>query len=146
MKLRVTSTGIPEVRARLLRIGQVGVRALDRTVVEVEDYVEAEAAKHNRTGKLVASIYKRRLGPLAWEVGHDPRVARHALFVHWGTRPHDIRPKRKKALRWPAGAGFAFARKVRHPGYKGDPWLVRAAAQAPAIFARHVRALLAKEG
>lgn len=144
MKLTARLEGAERVRAQLLRIAAVGARALDRTVVQVEDYVEGESAKHNRTGKLVASIYKRRLGPQAWEVGHDPRVAPHATFVHWGARPHDIRPKRKKALRWPAGSAFAFARRVHHPGYKGDAWLVRAAAQAPAIFERHVRELLAQ--
>ena len=90
------------------------------------------------------SVYKRRL-PDGWEIGHDLQVAPEALFVHWGTRPHKIKPKRKKALRWPAGGQFAFAKSVNHPGYKGDSWLVRAAALAPAVFDRHVQSLLAQE-
>lgn len=49
----------------------------------------------------------------------------------WGSRPHEIRPHQKKALRWPSGQGgqtrFVFARWARHPGYAGDPWLVQAA-------------------
>jgi hypothetical protein len=58
------------------------------------------------------------------------QVAPYARFVHDGTKPHLI-PKQpmphpvtgKKALRWVGKAGLpAFARQVKHPGYKGDPW------------------------
>ena len=51
----------------------------------------------------------------------------YAFFVHEGTRPHKIEPKKKKALRWTAGGAFKFAKKVNHPGYKGDPFLRNAA-------------------
>lgn len=145
MKIKATVSSAPDIRRELQRIGALPGKALDRTVVEVEDYIEAETAKHNRLGKLVSSIYKRRITG-GWEIGHDPRVAPYAVFVHWGTRPHDIRPKHKKALRWPGGGAFHFAKRVRHPGYKGDPWLTRAARQVPQIFERHVRALLASKG
>lgn len=64
--------------------------------------------------------------------------------MHWGARPHVIQPKNKKALRWPVGGKFVFAREVHHPGYKGDPWMVRAAAEAPRIFERHVAAQIAR--
>lgn len=43
------------------------------------------------------------------------------------------------ALRWPSGGAFRFARLVMHPGIEGDPWMVRAAQRAPALFARHVQ-------
>jgi hypothetical protein len=33
---------------------------------------------------------------------------------------------------------------VNHPGYKGDPYFVHAAREAPALFEKHVAALLAK--
>jgi hypothetical protein len=55
--------------------------------------------------------------------------------VHWGTRPHKIRPKTKKALRWAQGGAFQFAREVNHPGYRGDPWMIRAADDAIRQFA-----------
>jgi hypothetical protein len=81
-------------------------------------------------------------------------------------KPYQIRPKNKQALRYARDGVFWFwfgpkakeeqvrirawvrkksgdnARVVfrwpMHPGIKGDPWLVRAAAQAPAIFERHI--------
>lgn len=164
MKLDVKLTGAEAVRRQLLRLGaQSTQKALDKTVVDVEAYVMREAGQHTRTGALFASVDKRRI-PGGWEVFHDLQRAPHAVFVHWGTKPHVIRPKaggaykaykdadgktRRKgipaggrarvALRWPSGGQFAFAKEVHHPGYKGDPWMVRAAQLAPALFARHVQ-------
>lgn len=121
--------------------------ALAKTVEDLEDYIAKEAAKHNRAGFIVRSIGIRRLGPLSWEIYHDPRVAPHALFVHDGTKAHTISPRRKKMLRWPSGVGggtgFVFARQVNHPGYKGDPWMERAKAASYDIFSRHIREALA---
>lgn len=171
MKLNVKLSGSEAVRRQLLRIGaQAAQKALDKTVVEVEDYVRREAGQHTRTGALFASVDKHRT-PDGWEIFHDLQRAPHAMFVHWGTRPHVIRPTgsslasqrelygpggsqrgltaagrlkpmpggRKLVLRFPVGGGFRFAQFVNHPGYKGDPWMVRAAALAPAIFTRHVQ-------
>ncbi len=143
MNLDVKVTGDDKVRAMLLRIGERAAgQALNETVVETEDYIEGQAGKHTKTGALVQSIYTQRLRALAWEIGHNTQQAPEALFVHWGTRPHTIRPKAKKALRWPAGGAFAFAKVVHHPGYAGDPWLARAAVMAPRIFEQHVERVL----
>lgn len=98
------------------------------------DSAHAGADKHTDTGALVQSLYNRAI-PNGREVGHDPERAPHAIFVHWGTRPHTIRPKNKKALRWAAGGKFAFAKQVNHPGYAGDAWMVRAADEAVKAFA-----------
>lgn len=151
MKLRIDTVGVDQARASLRRIGgTLATRALASTVVEVEEIVENQAARHNGTGALVRSIYKKRIHN-GWEIGHDPRVAPHAVFVHWGTglwgpkrAKYPIKPKRKRALRWAVGGAFVFAKGVMHPGIKGDPWLTRAARAAPAIFQRHVERLLAK--
>lgn len=151
MKLRIDTVGVDQARASLRRIGgTLATRALASTVVEVEEIVENQAARHNGTGALVRSIYKKRIHN-GWEIGHDPRVAPHAVFVHWGTglwgpkrAKYPIKPKRKRALRWAVGGAFVFAKGVMHPGIKGDPWLTRAARAAPAIFQRHVDRLRAK--
>lgn len=144
MKITVNIAGEASVRRTFELIGKSAMKALAETAEDAQTYIEGEAAKHNKTGALVRSVYLRRMSQDAFEVGHDLQVARHALFVHWGTKPHVIRPKNRKALRWPAGGRFVFAREVHHPGYKGDPWLVRAAARAPADFERHVEAHLAR--
>ena len=148
MKFDLTSTGSEAVRAKLRQLGQHLTRqALTATAEDVEQYVSTEAGKHTKpggTGALFRSVYANPLGDDAWEIGHDRQVAPHAVFVHWGTRPHIIRPKNKKMLRWAGPSGFIFAREVHHPGYKGDPWMVRAAAEAPRIFEQHVNARIAQ--
>lgn len=49
--------------------------------------------------------------------------AEHASYIEKGTRPHEIRPTFRKALRWPIEGGYAFARIVRHPGTAPRPFL-----------------------
>lgn len=144
MKVTVKVSGTQAVRLQMQRLARAPFKALAQTAEDVEELAEAGAAKHNKTGALVRSLYLRRIAD-GFEVGHDLQHAPHAVFVHWGTKPHVIRPKNKKTLRWPSGGAFSFARSARHPGYKGDPWLVRAAAQAPRLFAARLTALLATE-
>ena len=144
MKVTVKVSGTQAVRLQMQRLARAPFKALAQTAEDVEELAEAGAAKHNKTGALVRSLYLRRIAD-GFEVGHDLQHAPHAVFVHWGTKPHVIRPKNRKTLRWPSGGAFSFARSARHPGYKGDPWLVRAAAQAPRLFAARLTALLATE-
>ena len=135
--IRVTVDGVADVERRLKATSAVIQFALDRTAVEVEDLVEVGVAVHAKTGQLERSIFKARVQG-GWEVGHDNQVAPYAKWVHDGSRPHVIRPKDKTMLRWPVAGGFAFAKRVQHPGYGGDAWLRRAANQALPIFERTV--------
>lgn len=45
------------------------------------------------------------------------------LYVVNGTRPHQIRPVRAKALRFTVGGRVVFARLVNHPGTKPNDFL-----------------------
>lgn len=82
-------------------------------------------------------------------------VAAAGPYLESGTRPHIIRPRRAKALRWPAkGVGvtlggrvkasqlrklgrgaYAYARVVHHPGTKAYPFFFRSARAALEIVA-----------
>lgn len=66
-----------------------------------------------------------------------------APFLEFDTKPHIIRPRRKKALAWAAspsgrrlsgrartGAKLRFAKVVRHPGTKKQPFLLPGAVAA----------------
>lgn len=87
------------------------------------------AASHSKTGVLLQSLFNRPT-PLGREVGHDTDRAPQALWVNAGTKPHDIKPKNKKSLRWVSGNRFIFSKLVRHPGYRGDAYIARAATDA----------------
>lgn len=82
-----------------------------------------------RTGRLRASLRVQRRGflglRLRWTIGSD---VEYADMVHDGTRPHIIRPKNAKALRFRVGGRTVFAKVVRHPGTRARPFLDRAIA------------------
>lgn len=93
-----------------------------------------------RTGNLGRSI---RIGRVTPNEAETIAGASYALFVHEGTRAHDIVPRTKKALRFPADSGSAtlggrvrsggkvrFAKRVRHPGTKANPFMLRGAKKA----------------
>jgi len=79
------------------------------------DYIDEGKSFRNRTGVLRQSI-----------IAVNNRVAamaRYAPFVEFGTRPHIILPRRKKALRFIKDDKEIFAKRVRHPGSKAYPFL-----------------------
>lgn len=47
----------------------------------------------------------------------------YAMYVHEGTKPHVIKPRRKKVLSWKGSEGRVFATAVNHPGTEPRPWL-----------------------
>lgn len=53
-----------------------------------------------------------------------------AAWVEFGTAPHIITPKTKKVLRWFDGDTAIFAKKVRHPGTKPNPYFRRGITRA----------------
>lgn len=75
-----------------------------------------------QTRRLSRNIYAKFDG-LEGRVGPDLEVTPYALYVHEGTRAHEIRPKLKKALYW-KGAKYPVA-KVSHPGTKANPFVKR---------------------
>lgn len=118
-----------------------------------------------RTGKLTskANLYARieRVGRNASSAAFV-NTTPYARFVEYPTRPHIIRPKEghgfigplrrgqsrrditdigthRVALRWYVNGRPVFARKVRHPGTPGFPFMRPAAKAGAAAFERHFR-------
>ncbi|MFB8347909.1 hypothetical protein [Streptomyces niveus] len=103
-----------------LRNGVVARRLADRTQ-KVARIAEREAP--GSMGQYVT-----------WKVQDSPRglqgviVCDHPAvrFVLDGTRPHIIRPRRAKALRFAVGGRVVFAAYVRHPGTRANNFMERA--------------------
>lgn len=152
MKVTIQLSGIEDTRQMLKKVGEASKRALMLTAIDVEDMAHVSATKHEAnkrpgvktSGRLSRSLVRFRDGD-DWVVGHDEQHAPFAKYVQWGTRPHDIRPKNKKALRWPVAVGFRYAKVVHHPGYKGDAYFFEAARQAPLRFAAHLDEIIKRE-
>lgn len=69
------------------------------------------------TGALRRSIYTVvEKKPLGGTVGVGEK---YGVFVEFGTRPHIIRPKTARVLRFKVNGQYVYARQVRHPGTKG---------------------------
>jgi hypothetical protein len=88
---------------------------------------------HNyATGDLESSI---SVGHGSWGAGELEGTVvaapKHAIFVHNGTKPHIILPKRAKVLKFKSRRGLTvFAKKVNHPGTSANPFMKRALDQA----------------
>lgn len=107
---------------RLLRLrGGLAERGLRRRTERVARIAEQEAP--GRMGDYIT-----------WKITEGPRglqgviVCDHPAvrYVLDGTRPHLIRPRRAKALRFEVGGRVVYAKLVRHPGTKANDFLGRA--------------------
>lgn len=88
----------------------------------------ARALAPVRTGRLKASIHPdpvRRTGPWAIDTGVSAD-APYAAPVHEGARPHVIRPRNARALRFEVEGRVVFARRVNHPGNRPNRFLAQA--------------------
>ena len=140
MAIRVIVSGVDTVIPELRELPKTAERTVLARMSQVAyDSAQKSIDTHHKTGALRRSLYNRTI-PNGREVGNDPLAAPHAKFVHWGTKPHDIRPKNKSALRWVSGSAFVFSRVVHHPGYRGDPYLLAAADNAIRQFSALVDA------
>ena len=87
-----------------------------------------------KTGNLGRSIHVQSVTA---ESATIIAAANYAAFVEYGTKPHEITPNAKKALRFAAsaagrrlsgsprkGANVVFAKVVHHPGTKPHPYMV----------------------
>jgi len=105
------------------RIGPVG-RDIERRSLIVE--VAAVRQARSRSGILRHGIHS------AWIPSPEGNAARaigsevsHALVHHEGSRPHVIKPRNAKILRWVNKQGHVvFANSVRHPGTKANRYLL----------------------
>lgn len=131
--------GIDKLNRRLKAIQDT--RGLLRQV-QIDAVAEAKKIVPRKTSHLGRSISPGSYGN---DFAIVQATAGYAAYVELGTRPHVIRPKRKKALAWSAGGtrlsgrptraarrggAMAFARKVNHPGTKPQPYLVPGAKAA----------------
>lgn len=138
MTIFLKFTGLTEAMGTLRRLPEHMERGVILRMSQIAyDEAQRGAGRHTKaegSGALFQSLFNRAI-PKGREIGHDLDRAPHAVFVQFGTRPHEIRPKDKKALRWVgAGGSFVFAGKVNHPGYIGDAYLIDAATLAVREF------------
>jgi HK97 gp10 family phage protein len=110
-------------------------RALVQTGVDVQNKAREHCPVD--TGRLRSSIVHRIDGSgrvTGITVGTN---VSYAADVEYGTAPHVILPKNKKALYWP-GAAHPVSR-VNHPGTRPRPFMRPALDLAPIFFSKNLR-------
>jgi hypothetical protein len=84
-----------------------------------------------RSGKLARSTYfqiEQINGLQVLEIRQPAKTPSGKFYGYWvreGTPPHDIFPRYKKALRFDIDGDIIFAKHVRHPGTKKNPYHIR---------------------
>lgn len=114
----------PSRLQRFLRaVGGPGDRLLRRKTSEIARRARVLAAPHGTIPQGITA-----------EVVNGQGVVRstnpHTQFVIFGTRPHIIRPRRARALRFTVGGRTVYAKVVHHPGYRGHDFLTEAMQQS----------------
>ena len=92
-----------------------------------------------KTGRLLRSINVTRKNKFA-EIRVD---APYALFVEMGTKAHTIEAKNGKVLGTPK-VGF-FGKKVKHPGTRAQPFILKHVKPSLDIMARNIKHMFGKE-
>ena len=98
--------------------------AVEASAIEVATTAKMEHRYKQRHGRLKDAV-QTAIGESGMEarVYLDGNIAPYAVFIHEGIKPHDIFPKRRKALRWVDGNKFLFAKRVHFPGWNPDPFI-----------------------
>jgi len=127
MTIRITVIGVPELQRTLALIGGIPAQVVDDMAAIAYQGMREGAARHSPrpegTGNLFRSLFREGAGTKTQRVGHSLDDAPQAEHVIFGSRPHEIRPKKPGGvLAWRSrfGGPMVFARRVWHPGYIGD--------------------------
>lgn len=116
--------GLPQLRARLNAIDNLGPLMRDLALTAVSEQKKLSPVK---TGNLRRTIH---VGSVTPRSADTIASAAYAAHVEFGTRPHEIRPRYRKVLSWKGAGGPVFARRVRHPGTKAQPYMLPGAEEA----------------
>lgn len=111
----------------------------------VKEGAEEARRRHtfkNRTGALEKSVEGKAFGWVGGGVKYEGEIragARHASFVENPTKPHVIVVRRAKWLHWEEPQGdHHFAKRVRHPGTRGQPFMHLAVFKCERVIIREV--------
>ncbi len=139
MKIRIRGVSAVLSDLEAMRDGFVrdAEEALAISLRDVQERARAEHRFTTRTGIVERSIRTASARKGRTLSGTVYTVLDYGVYLHQGTNPHVIEPRRKKALRWTDGGAFVFARRVKHPGTKKDPYIYEALdAEEPVIVSR----------
>ena len=144
---------------------EISPREMKRALADLDHYEKVvskdlQGAVGRATFRIGEGTRKRAIGGLRQAVSEKVgklfgvvSVNRnYAGHVEFGTKPHIIRPRIKKALAFKPGAGFRFwdesgrvvVKSVKHPGTKAQPFLTPAVEEEAPRFAKDIKTIIEK--
>lgn len=99
--------------------------AIKDSTLSVAEYAGDHHRFISRTGNLERAI-QTKVTDDRGIVYLDENIANYAQAIHQGARPRVIVPRNRMALRWVDGSNFVFAKRVKWPGIRPDPFLYQA--------------------
>jgi|TARA_R110000787_G_scaffold102984_3_gene209253 hypothetical protein len=106
-----------ELNKALRKIGKMMVPALKQNTPRAAGKL-ANSTRFQITGSPADQKLEIRQG------ARTPAGDFYGSFVRLGTKPHEIRPVNAKALAFTIGNKLVFAKVVKHPGTKANPYHV----------------------
>jgi len=128
MEIRAKIEGLDELIAAAKMQPAVAINEISKAVkksvgtVHTKAVREAPANRQTGGGTLRQMIQDRMTSRLSGEVASR---ANYSIYVHEGTRPHEIRVVNKRVLANKRTGEF-FGKRVMHPGTKANPFMKRA--------------------
>jgi hypothetical protein len=119
--------------------------AVNKGVYDAADMVFAKSQEYAPIDKGTL----RKSAVVSYGPGPKAKIeykATYAAAVHEGTKPHEIRPKNKKALAFEIDGKEIVVKKVMHPGTEPRPFLARAVEEVVPMIPQFVKARLRQAG
>lgn len=115
-------------------------KALEGAGRAAETHVKTQAKFKRRSVDSLKDATRHRVIPLS--SGRKLRVfttKKHARYLEFGTKPHPIVARRRKALRFTVGGNLVFRRRVMHPGTSATRFLHNATKHAHFVAGLRLR-------
>jgi len=106
-------------------LARAASNSLANSTESLASYATKNARFKNPTGATVNATQAVTKG-LRSSIFVDKKDIPYIEPLYEGSKPHIIRPKDTGALSFVIGSTRIFAKEVRHPGYKGNPFIQRA--------------------
>jgi hypothetical protein len=111
-----------KISRRLVKLAGATLSKIAWTYVEeTKRNIQRKRLFRSRTGNLLQSIIavpESDTRVVIFGAGTEDSFLEYGKYLEFGTKPHVIKPRERKALKIPTSNGFIFRKKVHHPGIR----------------------------
>lgn len=116
-------------------LARAASNSLTNATESLASYATKNAGFKNPTGATVNATQAVSKG-LNSSIFVDQKDIPYILPLYDGSKPHIIKPKDANSLSFVIGNTRIFAKSVKHPGYKGNPFIFKAWKKQENVFVK----------